>query len=272
MEIEPILTQLLIAWALTCAFWVCLPDALFLLGLTRVRRGVLGGPEDVQSGPVKLVTEEIARQLEVLGFAPAGLYWEYLPAHKFCREVIFVSPTRDCFAAVYRLFNNDPPRVAFKTAFSDGAFVLTQNYAGGTEANEETLRTGGLYSEETIRSTERFPLAEVLEENRRRVQRFVLAGHALLPAVTIDDHVEAERIFMDQPTVRRELRTGMAVGFSLKLAFLAGGPGLLAFLGVGPGIFSALLLVESLAVLLFRYHGFPLLVALERMLPAEEKH
>jgi hypothetical protein len=77
---------------------------------------------------------------------------------------------------------------------------------------------------------------------------------------------------MDHPTVRRELRTGVAVGFALKLAFLVGGPGLLALLGVGPGILSALVLVEALAVLLFRYYGFPLVAALERMLPAEEGH
>src|SRR5262245_10539958 len=115
MELEASLATLLVFGALTCAFWVCLPDVLFLLGLTGVRRGILGGPEVVQSGPSELVTEEIAQQLDALGFAPAGLYWEQLPAHKSFREAVFVSRADSCFAAVYRLFNNDWSRVAFKS-------------------------------------------------------------------------------------------------------------------------------------------------------------
>jgi hypothetical protein len=80
----------MMAAALIIAVWVCLPDVLFLLGLTRVRRGILGGPEAVRSGPGEVVTDEIAEQLDALGFVPAGLYWEQLPAHKLFRHPVFV--------------------------------------------------------------------------------------------------------------------------------------------------------------------------------------
>jgi hypothetical protein len=270
MELE----AFLIAGALTCAIWVCLPDVLLLLGVTRIRCGVLGGPEDVRSGPGEVLTEEIAEQLDALGFVAAGLYWERLPAHKTFHEVVFVSGTGDCFAAVYRLFNNDPSRVALKTAFGDGAYVLTQNYDGGMEANEGTLRAGGLLPHCTTTLVQRAPLAEVLEEHRQRVRCFVMAGHEPLPAVAIDDHVEAERKYTDHPAVQRVFRGSLAVLLPLKLAFLVAGPGLVvATWGVDHAGIWATLLAASLGVLLFRYYGFPLLEALDKVRPsAEESH
>jgi hypothetical protein len=273
MELDAILPGLLMAGSLSCAIWLCLPDVLLLLGMTCVRRGILGGPEDVRSGPAELVTEEIAQELDALGFVPAGLYWEQLPAHKMFREVIFVSRRNDCFASVYRLFGNSPSCVAFKTSFGDGATVFTQNYVGGIEANEETLRAGGLRSEETTTLEERTPLAEVLEEHRHRVSLFVLAGHPLLPAVTIDDYVEAEQTYMDHPTVRRMFHGNVAWLFPWKLALLGSGPALFAAIwGVHPVGIWAILLAASLSMLLFRYYGYPLLEALDKMLPAEKKH
>jgi hypothetical protein len=203
---------------------------------------------------------------------PAGLYWEQLPAHKSFREAVFVSRAKDCFATVYRLFDNDPSRAAFKTSFGDGASVLTQNYVGGMEANEGTLRAGGLHCQETTSMEARTPLAEVLEEHGQRVRRFVLAGHPLLPTVTIDDYVAAEETYTDHPTIRRQLRGAVAVLFPLKLALLAGAPVLFAAIwGVHYTGIGAILLAASLSMLLFRYYGYPLLAALDRMLPAEEK-
>jgi hypothetical protein len=270
MELEVNLATLLMAGALTCAIWVCLPDVLFLFGLMGMGRGVLSGPEGVQSGPDELVSEEIAEQLDALGFVPAGLYWEQLPAHKSFREAVFVSRANDGFATVYRLFDNDPSRVAFKTSFGDGASVLTQNYVGGMEVNEGTLRAGGLHCDETTTMEARMPLAEVLEEHGQRVRRFVLAGHPLLPTVTIEDYVEAEEAYSDHPTVRRQLREAVAVLLPAKLALLAGGPILVAAIW-GVQYIWAILLAASLSMLLFRYYGYPLLAALDRMLPAEEK-
>ena len=261
----------IMAAALFGALWVCLPDVLFLLGLIRVRRGILAGPEAVWSG--ELVTDEIAEQLDVLGFVPAGLYWEQLPMHKFFRNAIFVSRKEDCFASVYRLFNKDPSRVAFKTSFADSAVVLTQNYAGGMEADEGSLRVGGLFFGARHKIVDRTPLAEVLEEHRQRVRRFVLAGHSALPAVTVEDYVDAAQTYSDHPTVQRKLRAAIAVLLSVKLMFLIAAPGLFAaFWGIDHAVIWPILLGETVCVLLFRYYGFPLLAALDRILPAEESH
>src|SRR5688572_15635516 len=130
MDFSIDLASLVLAIAITSAIGLCLPDALLLTGLTRIRRGVLGGPERVVCGPGAYVSPEIAEELAELGFVPAGVYWEQMPAHKVSYEAVYACPGDTCFAAVYRLFNNDFPRVAFKTAFEDGAYVLTQNYLG----------------------------------------------------------------------------------------------------------------------------------------------
>jgi len=264
----------MMAAALIGAFWVCLPDVLFLLGLTRVRRGILGGPEAVRSGPGELVTDEIAEELDALGFVQAGLYWEQLPTHKLFRHPVFVSRKGDCFASVYRLINNDLPRVAFKTSFADGASVFTPNYVGGMEVDEGTLRAGGLDSGETAILENRAALAEVLEEHRQRVRRFVLAGHPILPAQIVEDYVEAARTYSDHPTVRSKLGKAIAVLFCIKLAFLMAGPGLFAaFWGIHHAGIWPILLAESASVLLFRYYGFPLVSALDKiskLLPVKE--
>ncbi len=264
----------MMAGALIGAIWVCLPDVLFLLGLTRVRRGILGGPEAVRSGPGELVTDEIAEELDALGFVLAGLYWEQLPAHKLFRHPVFVSRKGDCFASIYRLFNNDLPRVAFKTSFADGAVVFTRNYVGGMEVDEATLRAGGLDSAETAMLEDRAALAEVLEEHRQRVRRFVLAGHPILTAHMIEDYVEVARTYSDHPTVQRNLGKNIAVLFWVKLGFLMAGPGLFAaFWGIDHEAIWSILLAESASVLLFRYYGFPLVAVIDKlskMLPAHE--
>jgi hypothetical protein len=284
MEFEVIPNLLLMAGALACAFWVCLPDALFLLGLTHVRSGVLGGPEDVRCDTSNPLTEEIAQQLDALGFVPAGLYWERLPMHKTFRGVVFVSRASDCFATVTRLWNNDTPRVSFKTAFRGIAVVFTKNYVGGMEANEETLWVGGLPPQATVQANtdpaperiwHRALLEEVLEEHRRRVSRFVLAGHIPKPATTVDDYVESVPTYSDHPTVRHQFRNNVAWLFCLKLAFLVSGPGLFTLMGASHDVILSLLLAESVGVLLFRYFGYPLLVAvaaLHMILPVKTPH
>ena len=255
MELD--VTLLVLAIAMAAAFGLCLPDALFLTGLARIRRGVLGGPERVTGGPGAVVSPRIADELAELGFVPAGLYWEQMPAHKAFYETIFVCPAEHCYATVYRLFNNDVPRVAFKTAFEDGAYVLTQNYLGGMEAREETLWAGGIAE---------VPLEDVLAEHRRRVQSFVLSGRRATPALTVEDYVEAEWGYMEHPRIRAEHRDTVKTLFGLKVAFLAGGAWLAAHLGAGPVGIAAVLLAQSVLMLLVRYYG----AILERILPAEE--
>lgn len=149
MDIKPLLAVLLQVVSVGFAVWLCLPDVLYLLGLTRIRRGIESGPEEVSLDQVQGVPEEMALELNQLGYTFAGVYWENLPAHKTFREFVFVSKKGDGYASVYRLWYNDPPRVAFLTMFASGAIVFTQNYQGGMEANEDTLRAGGLPNQAT---------------------------------------------------------------------------------------------------------------------------
>jgi hypothetical protein len=255
LDLNP--TSLLLAAAVTFAVGICLPDVLFLVGLTRIKRGILGGPDDALCEPGAIVTPQIAQQLAYLGFEPAGIYWEQMSAHKLFREAIFVSRNGDCFAAVYRLFNNDPPRVAFKTAFADGAYVLTQNYLGGMEAKEATFWAGGV---------EDAPLIDVVAEHRRRTQLFELAGHAPVPALTIEDHVEAEWTYMEHPVMRSAYYGTVKTLFGMKVGFLLGVPLLLTTCGVGLVGVGLISLAQSLGMLIFRYYG----AMVERLLPAEE--
>jgi hypothetical protein len=271
MEPEAVLTLLMVG-ASICALWVCLPDVLLLLGLAWIRRGILAGPDEVRTRAGDWLTEEIAQELDALRFEPACIYWERLLAHKTFHEVVFIFDAGDCFASVYRLLNDEPQRVAFKTSFSDGAFVLTQNYAGGMEADEGTLRAGGLLPEQSTSFEKRAPLAIVLDEHRQRVRRLVLAGHEPLPARTVLDHVEAERRYSDHPAVQRTFRASVALLFPIKLVFLSAGPSLVAAIwGVHHPAIWAILLGASISVLLFRYHGHPLLEALDRLHSAVAK-
>lgn len=256
MDINIDFASLLLAIAVTLAVGLCLPDALLLLGVIRIKRGILGGPEHPLCHSGAMITPGIGQQLAYLGFKAAGVYWEQMPAHKSFRELVFVSSEGDCFAAVYRLFNNDDPRVVFKTAFADGAYVLTQNYLGGMEAQEATLWAGGMEGS----------LVEVVAEHRRRVASLAAEGHKPLLAATMEDHVEAEWTYMEHPTVHSEHYGTTRVLLGMKLGFLTAGPAILALLGFGPIAIASVLLAQACVILLFRYYG----AVLDRMLPAEE--
>lgn len=128
----------------TLAVWVCLPDLLLLLGLTGIRQGVEASREGVVPCPGNPISEDLDAEVTALGFDPAGVYWETIPAHKVFREYVYASKTSDCYALVYQLFDNDPPRVAFITGFVEQAYVLTQNYRHGLTADRATFRAGGL--------------------------------------------------------------------------------------------------------------------------------
>jgi hypothetical protein len=158
------------------AVWLCLPDVLFLLGLSRIHRGVIGGPETVDVGTMGSVSEELFFELHALGFSPAGAFWEMLPAHKMFREDVFVRARADCFARAYRLWKNDPPRASFLTVFSDGSIVNTKNYWGGLEVNEETIWAGGIGPRDDHTPTEQQPAAD---RNSRRAPWPVIAAVAL---------------------------------------------------------------------------------------------
>ena len=255
LNIDPI--ALLCAAAVSAAVGVCLPDVLFLVGLTRIKRGNLAGSNDARCKPGPMVTHEISQQLTYLGFTPVGVYWEQMPAHKRFLEAVFVSKTGDCFATVYRLFNNDDARVAFKTAFEDGAYVLTQNYLGGSDTRDETLWTGGL---------ENVSLVDVVAEHRGRIEHFVIAGHKPLPAVSMDDHIEAECIYMDHPRMRSDHYRTVGALFAGKVGVLLGGPWLLSLFGVGVTGLALTLLLLACGMFVFRYYG----AVADRMLPDEE--
>ena len=107
---------------------------------------------------------------------------------------------------------------------------------------------------------ERTPLLEVLEEHRRRVQRFILAGNALMSGQTIDDSLEGKRVFYEHPTVFWRLWPALLLLLLVKIGFLSVGPVILAHVyGIDhPAPWVALL--GACAVALFVRYYYPMLV------------
>jgi hypothetical protein len=271
MEQDPLLLLLLLQLvALTFAVWLCQGDVLLLLGFGRVTGRADGGPAAVPLDREEVIPAEIQLGLRELRFAPAGLYWESATLHhREFHEYIFASATGDCLASVYQLFGNEPPRVAFFTAFSDGACVFTRNYMGGLTANEETLLAGGLSpdaNDHPLRPEQRPPLARVLDEHRHRLRRFILAGRSPLPCATVDDYVAGQHLYHGHATVMRQFRAAVLVLFSLKVVFLGLGPVVVALSsGIGSLWPWAFLFVNCLIVGLFRRYGAWVIAALDNL-------
>jgi hypothetical protein len=334
MAFEELLAHVLLVASLGLAVWLCLPELLFLLGLSRIQWGITGGPEEIPAGPWRGVPEQLLVELQALGFVPLGVCSEKLPAHKTFVSYVYAAPNGDCFCTVNHLFVNDAPRASFLTTFRTGAVVFTQNYTGGREANEETFRAGppkdadaprppmeeepaksrawqwtaslGLASlagvlchaksiddglvwalllvpiafvwmgkkqpackprpQADVPVDARLPLNGVLEEHRRRVRQFSLASHIPMPCLTLDDRILAKDVYYAHPSTMRSLRGTLLFLWLVKLGFLVALPVLLAVnLGAEHVAIWAVLLGECLLALLMRHFGYPVLVALDRM-------
>lgn len=191
------LTIVLQGLGLFLLIWLVLPDLLAWSGLVRVRGWIAGTPEGVSLPRADGVPADIRAELQRLGFEPLGLYFEKCGASRTFREHVFASRQDRAFATAYALFVGERARVSFLTQFQTGGFVLTQDYQGGTEADEESFRAGGV---------EGTPLEEVLEEHRRRVRRFIIAGQTPTERYDLEDFGELQIAFYHHPRVAKPFR------------------------------------------------------------------
>ena len=242
-----VLTPLLQGLCLVLVLWLCVPAlGVLFLGVRGARTGLHASPGDATPQGSDEVPECLYEQLSTLGFAPLGVHWERAFGRTF-REHIFLSADGTCFATVYRLFVGERPRVAFLTAFADGAVVLTQNYAGGYEADEPDLRTGGVPTED---------LARVLAEHQARVGRFRERGRAPREGRTLEDFADIQNVYANHPTVSRALRFETLVLVLATLAVLGVSLAVMAWwLGLDHPAPWAFVLLECLAMVSIRVYG-----------------
>jgi hypothetical protein len=100
----------------------------------------------------------------------------------------------------------------------------------------------------------RAPLKEVLEEHRRRVGRFQLAGRAPLAAIGEDDFLQTQKVYHEHPFVSGVYRSAELFNLCVRLGGLAFAPVLLSFwLGVDHVAVWSVLLAECLVMAAFRY-------------------
>jgi hypothetical protein len=100
----------------------------------------------------------------------------------------------------------------------------------------------------------RAPLAEVLDEHRRRVAQFLQAGHVPVPGSSHDSFLEVQRLYHEHPTVRQKYLAAVNVILGGKLFLFALVPGVLACcLGLDHTAPWACLLGEGLIMAAIRY-------------------
>jgi hypothetical protein len=239
-------TPVLQVTCLLVVLWLCLPSLAQAIRPRHHPCGVLGGPEDLDPAVNDGVPEAVYKELVALGFSPLGIYWERGFGLTF-REYAFASTDYQCFAMVYRLFVGEQPRVAFLTVFTSGAAAYTPNYLGGIVADEPDYRAGGVAAG---------TLAEVLDEHRRRVEKFTGEGHVPMVGDRLDDVLEAQRALYANRAVARRVRYGSFLLGAGTLAVLGGIFGKVAFeFGVNHPFTWVVLLAECGSMILFRLYG-----------------
>jgi hypothetical protein len=133
-----------VLWGLaaTAVAWVCLPNVMQLLGQTRFE-----SETDEDAAAIEPTGDDpeyaaLVADLRRLGFEPLGIRWttgRFYCGHwvKTFRSPTFATPRRDCFASVWRFFPNDPWRLGFLTAFTDGGLVESANQMESFKIQEE---------------------------------------------------------------------------------------------------------------------------------------
>jgi hypothetical protein len=185
-----LLTVVLRAAALIAVVRLCLPELLTLLGLA-FKNGVAGGPSDVEPDGTDACHLDFHRQLEALGFAPLGQYWEGMRFGKTFHELACGSAKDECFGMIFGLAHVDH-HVAFVTTFTDGAAVVTKNI-DGVQAD-----TADLWASYVPTNC----LADILAEHRRHVRAFKAAGHTPADDYTLPGAQAAELAYYNNPTLR----------------------------------------------------------------------
>jgi hypothetical protein len=121
-----------------------LPNLFAVLGLSTLKNGFAGGPQDANCYWPSRIDEDLYKEMLALGFQPDGTYWEQLPFTRRFEEFVFTRPGEKCFGLLYPNDQIMPRRASFLTMFETGGVVFTKNYCGGVEVQEgDFLATGG---------------------------------------------------------------------------------------------------------------------------------
>jgi hypothetical protein len=120
-----------------------LPNILAVLGLSSLKNGFAGGPEDANWYWPSKVDGDLYQEMLALGFQPEGTNWEQLPFTRRFEQFVFTRPGEKCFGLLYPNDQIMPRRGSFFTVFETGGVVFTKNYCGGVEVQEgDFLATG----------------------------------------------------------------------------------------------------------------------------------
>lgn len=156
---------------------VLLPNIFAVLGLTSVKNGYAGGPEDASCYWPDRIDHDLYQEMLALGFQPVGTYWEQFPFTRRFEEFVFARPGEKCFGILYPNDQIMPRRGSFLAVFETGGVVFTKNYCGGVEVQEgDFLATGA----RTDPPTQLPPRPPTPAGAHWRLIRFCLAAGLLL--------------------------------------------------------------------------------------------
>jgi hypothetical protein len=170
------------------AVWNLLPAVLNALGLTFMQGSIEEDPAALEPVGDDAEYEELFAQLRRLGFEPFGprttTCWFFLDHwYRAFSSRVFSARQGDAIALTYKLRPWDRWRLAFVTAFSDGAIVETANQMTSFRIDEpDHLRWGLATSDRAV----------LLERHRAACQEFAAKGSrsvAVLPAGQVNRHI-----------------------------------------------------------------------------------
>jgi hypothetical protein len=242
--LSPLVVLLWIAAGLVVLVTV-LPLLLTVAGLTRCRTDIQQDPAVLEPGDDP-VYADLYRRLTELGLEPLGTclnhyrffayHWRWSVLH-----AVFGSREQGCFACVYRLFPNEPLRVAFTTCFTDGAMAWTANNLPELQIVEDDyVRCGVETTNLTLQRDEHQKVVASLTARGRSAD-----AHDRLPVL-------AQTLQRHGPRAGRRDRGRWAEDLWLVLAYLVGMPFFVALLSLRPWVMPAgTLVLWAVGLLIF---------------------
>src|SRR5262249_30737983 len=131
---------------------------------------------------------DLRGQLEELGFTSIGWGWEEVIDQPRTRSSLLAHAEHGCYSGVWRLAGGDF-RVYITTIFEDGAAVMTANYSRPANIEDDYHATG----------TPTRSMEVLLTEHRAAVAEFARQGHAVQRCTTLDDVLQAKRVYFHNP-------------------------------------------------------------------------
>jgi len=169
-----------------------LPGALIFLRPGWIRTRIAGGADQVVGTTPAM--RQMLGELEDDGFEPLGVITEKRPLRQGVEEQVLVHLEGGCYAGVRQVGNE--AWLSLISPFSDGAMVITTDYRFPSVDADDYL-AGGLPGNGPL---------ELLNAHRRRVQRFIEAGHPLDDRFTLEARAQAGEAFYAKGPGRREIR------------------------------------------------------------------